>query len=86
MPRELRNVSTKLPSAEREELKAKARAWREQHCWHPHQLRHTAATEIRREFGIEAAQVVLGHASLNVTEVYAERNRKLAEKVMQQLG
>jgi len=86
MPRELRNVSTKLPATEREQLKAKARAWREEHCWHPHQLRHTAATEIRRTFGIEAAQVVLGHASLNVTEVYAERDRKLAEEVMQQLG
>lgn len=86
MPLELRNVSTKLPTAEREQLKAKARAWREAHCWHPHQLRHTAATEIRRTFGIEAAQVVLGHASLNVTEVYAERDRKLAEEVMQRLG
>lgn len=86
MPRELRNVSTKLPDAEREPLQAKARAWREEHTWHPHQLRHTAATEIRRTFGIEAAQVVLGHASLSVTEIYAERDRKLAAEVMQQLG
>src|SRR5581483_2165859 len=23
-------------------------AWREQHRWHPNQLRHTAATELRR--------------------------------------
>jgi integrase len=30
--------------------------------WHPHQLRHTAATEIRAKFGLEAAQAVLGHA------------------------
>jgi len=86
MPRELRNISTKLPEAEREGLKAQAREWRETHCWHPHQLRHTAATEIRRTFGTEAAQVVLGHASLSVTEVYAERDLKLAERVMQQLG
>lgn len=86
MPKDLRNVSTKLPAGERERLKALARAWREKHCWHPHQLRHTAATEIRRTFGIEAAQVVLGHASLSVTEVYAERDRKLAQEVMRQLG
>ena len=86
MPRELRNVSTKLPAAEREQLKAKAREWREKHCWHPHQLRHTAATEIRRTFGIEAAQVVLGHANIATTEIYAEKDRKLAEEVMQQLG
>lgn len=86
MPAELRNISTKLPTAERKRLKAQASAWREENCWHPHQLRHTAATEIRRTFGIEAAQVVLGHATLSVTEVYAERDRKLAEEVMQQLG
>jgi integrase len=30
-------------------------AWRHEHSWHPHQLRHSAATEIRRRFGIEAA-------------------------------
>tara|TARA_R110002072_G_C7974418_1_gene535198 strand:- start:9969 stop:11216 length:1248 start_codon:yes stop_codon:yes gene_type:complete len=86
MPRELRNVSTKLPDAERERLQAKARAWREEHCWHPHQLRHTAATEIRRKFGIEAAQVVLGHANISTAEIYAEKDRKLAEQVMQQRG
>lgn len=83
---ELRNVSTKLPVTEREQLQAKAREWREKFTWHPNQLRHTAATAIRRTFGIEAAQVVLGHASLNVTEVYAEKNRKLAERVMRKLG
>lgn len=31
--------------------------------WSPNQLRHTAAIEIRREFGIEAAQNTLGHSS-----------------------
>lgn len=86
MPRELRNVSTKLPAAEREELKAKARAWRETHAWHPHQIRHTAATEIRREFGLEAAQVSLGHASADVTQIYAERNLELARQVAAKLG
>jgi integrase len=86
MPKELRNVSTRLPVKEREQLKQQAREWREQHCWHPHQLRHTAATEIRRKFGIEASQVVLGHASLSVTEVYAERDNRLAHEVMKQLG
>jgi len=37
-------------------------AWNRKHRWHPHQLRHTAATEIRRQFGIEAVQHVLGYA------------------------
>ena len=86
MPRELRNVSTKLPAAEREGLKAQARAWREAHAWHPHQIRHTAATEIRRTFGLEAAQVALGHASADVTQLYAERDLELARQVAAKLG
>ena len=49
--------------------------------WHPNQLRHSRATEVRGGFGLEAAQVVLGHARANVTEVYAERDQALAVKV-----
>lgn len=86
MPRELRNVSTKLPADEREKLCAHARAWREEHCWHPHQLRHTAATEIRRMCGLEAAQVVLGHSAADVTQIYAERDLNLAREVAAKLG
>jgi integrase len=52
----------------------------------PNQLRHTAATEIREKFGLEAAQVVLGHASADITQVYAERNQKLAAEVIKQIG
>jgi integrase len=40
--------------------------------FHPHQLRHAKATEIRRESGIDAVRAVLGHRSPKVTEVYAE--------------
>ena len=54
--------------------------------WHPHQLRHTRATEIRRSYGVEAAQVALGHARADVTEIYAERNLKLAEKIAEEIG
>ncbi len=54
--------------------------------WHPHQLRHTAATELRREIGIEAARVVLGHRSPGITEVYAEADRKAAAAHMSRLG
>jgi len=86
MPKDLRNVSTKLPPEERQRLKTEARAWREQHCWHPHQLRHTAATEIRRNFGLEAAQVALGHAAADVTQIYAERDLELARQVAAKLG
>jgi integrase len=54
--------------------------------WYPLQLRHTRATEIRRRFGIEAAQVSLGHARADVTQVYAERNLALASEIAQQIG
>ena len=49
-------------------------------------LRHTHATEVRRRFGLEAAQVSLGHAQAQVTEVYAERDLALAAKVARQIG
>lgn len=54
--------------------------------WTPHQLRHSRATEIRSQFGAEAAQVSLGHASLNATQIYAERDMELARKVARALG
>jgi integrase len=60
--------------------------WRSDHRWHPHQLRHTAATAIRRQFGLEAAQVVLGHATLSATQIYAEKNVAAAAAVMKQIG
>ena len=54
--------------------------------WHPHQLRHTCGTNIRKEHGLDVAQVVLGHRSATVTEVYAEVDRAKAIAVMQQVG
>ena len=54
--------------------------------WHPNQLRHTAATDVRQRFGLEAAQILFGHAKANVTQVYAERNRGLGERVASVIG
>jgi integrase len=54
--------------------------------WHPNQLRHTAATELRKSHGLEAAQVILGHKTLTVTQVYAERNVQQAMRVMAAVG
>ena len=54
--------------------------------WHPNQLRHTKATEIRREAGLDAACVVLGHRSPQITEVYAELDVNKAAEVMGALG
>ncbi len=69
-----------------EEQKAELKRWRAEHRWHPHRIRHTHATEVRRQFGLEAAQVTLGHAQAQVTEVYAERDLKLATQVAAKIG
>jgi integrase len=54
--------------------------------WTPNQLRHAAATRIRREFGLEAARAVLGHASAATTEIYAEVDQLKASEVAARLG
>ncbi len=86
MPDYLRQIPRELDEDRRRELRAAASSWRKSHCWSPNQLRHSAATEIRNAFGIEAAQVVLGHASLSVTEIYAERDLALAASIARKLG
>lgn len=70
-----------------EEQRGELRTWRHEHRWHPHQLRHTTATQIRREFGLEAARIALGHSSALVTDaVYAERDMARVIEVMKQIG
>ncbi len=77
----------KIPEKDRTaEQRSELKAWRKTHRWHPHQLRHTVATRIRHQFGLEAAQVVLGHSELGTTQVYAEKNINAARDVMQQIG
>jgi integrase len=76
-----------IPVKERTaEQAAELREWNRRHAWHPHQLRHSAATEIRRRFGLEASQAVLGHAELGVTQVYAEVDMQRAREVMREVG
>ena len=54
--------------------------------WSPNQLRHAMATSVRKELGLEAAQVALGHARADVTQIYAEKNLELASDVARKLG
>ena len=57
------------------------------HWWAPNQLRHALATEVREvEKSFESVAAVLGHANINTSEVYAERNMKLAIEVMRKIG
>jgi integrase len=72
----------RLTAAQRAELKK----WQADHRWSPNRLRHSAATEIRRLYGLEAAATVLGHAKADVTQIYAERDYSLAANVARQIG
>jgi integrase len=54
--------------------------------WGPNRLRHSAATDIRREYGLEAAQVILGHANASTSEIYAERDAKLGARIAREIG
>ena len=54
--------------------------------WTPHQLRHSAATEIRRLYGVEASRTVLGHSSLDATAIYAQPSLDKARSVMEEIG
>ncbi|WP_162667033.1 tyrosine-type recombinase/integrase [Gemmata massiliana] len=47
----------------------------------PNRVRHLAATEIRQQFGLEAAQAVLGHSHYSTTERYASLVPDLAKTV-----
>ena len=60
--------------------------WRQTHDWHPHRLRHNYATNVRREFGLEAAQILLGHSKADITQIYAERDMSRAATVAAKIG
>lgn len=54
--------------------------------WSPNRLRHSMATEVRRQFGLEHAQVTLGHSAANMTERYAEQDADKAREVALKIG
>jgi integrase len=52
----------------------------------PHRIRHTTATVLRREYGLDGPRVVLGHRHLAMADEYAEIDAKLAEEAMAKFG
>lgn len=74
------SVQSYRQAVERGCVRAKVRVWS------PHRLRHTAASRIRAGYGLEAAQVILGHARADVTQVYAERDVARAIGVVGEIG
>lgn len=75
-----------LAKAEAAALAAKRNAWQQAHHIHPHQFRHNAGTRLREQYGLEAAQVLLGQETLSVTELYAEKNVKAAMRIVSEVG
>jgi integrase len=70
----------------RPDLVGAVELWKRQYLWSPNQLRHAAATEARKLFGIESASTMLGHARLDTTQIYAEKNLTLAIELAKKLG
>lgn len=60
--------------------------WKAKYHWGPNQLRHNAATRVRKKFGIEGAQVILGHSRLTTTQVYAEINKERGVEIAKVIG
>ena len=56
------------------------------YCWSPNQIRHATATNIRKQFGLEAAQVILGHSQVMTTQIYAEKDVRRGVEVAQLVG
>jgi hypothetical protein len=50
------------------------------------QPRHSHGTKLRKEHGLEAAQVMPGHSRADVTQVYAERGQQLAATFAATIG
>lgn len=65
---------------------AAVQGWGKAHRWRPNRLRHTAATAVRKQYGLEKARVVLGHSKTTTTEIYAERDQAEAASIMRKMG
>lgn len=63
-----------------------AKDWEKLHRWAPNRIRHTRATEIRTQFGLEAAQIILGHQTADITQIYAERDAEKAKTIAKEIG
>jgi integrase len=54
--------------------------------WSPNRLRHTCATRLRKEIGIDATRAVLGHSDADTTTIYAARDEALVAEAMARFG
>ena len=75
-----------IKRAEKVEQRRLRKEHRERWCWHPHQLRHNYGTMIRKMFSLEEAQNMLDHSSVEMTRVYADRDREQAVEIARAVG
>lgn len=54
--------------------------------WSANQLRHNFATTIRKEHGLEASRILLGHSSAVTSEIYAEVDYDAARQIIAKIG
>ena len=54
--------------------------------WSTNQLRHLAATEVRKKYGLEVAQIMCGHKHASTTEIYAEVDLEKGIEVAREIG
>ncbi len=78
--------TTSYGRAIRYAIKAARKAGLQVPDWTAYQLRHTAATKVRKEYGYESAGATLGHTNMSATAIYAERNQGLADEAARRLG
>ena len=54
--------------------------------WTIYQIRHSAATRLRKEHGLDVARAILGHGKLDTTVIYAEQDATVAHCAMEKSG
>ncbi len=89
MPKELRlrgKALKALTAEQREAVREQAEAWRQENTWHPNQLRHSFATELRKSETLDVVAATLGHSRITTSELYAELNLQAATAVVAKIG
>lgn len=84
-----RAIKRAIERANADRTKAAQAAGREPElipAWHPHRLRHSFATRMRKAHGVEITQVLLGQRTLAATQIYAEVDTTRAAAVVGKVG
>ena len=81
-PADLRKPVKEMTTAER----ARFESWKRANAFVPHQLRHTVATKLVDEIGIDATQRLLGHCSAAMTAHYSRAAEGQAIEAAKRLG